>query len=135
MTRLETSKFFHPNCGSKNLASFLASHNIKVPRESLRQSLQRVDPIGISVRRCRAVHRRVYSVSRPLALWHFDGNHTLIRWRFVVQGCVDGFTRIPVFLACSTNNKASTVLACFMDVVAQSWLFQIDLAATHSLNL
>lgn len=96
-------KFFHPNCGSKNLAGFLASRNIKIPRERLRQSLQRVDPIGISVRRCRAVHRRVYSVSRPLALWYCDENHKLIRWRFVVHGGVDGFTRIPVFLACSTK--------------------------------
>lgn len=37
----------------------------------------------------------------------------------MVHGCVDGFTRIPVFLSCSTNNKASTVLACFMDAVGQ----------------
>ena len=61
-------KVFHPNCGSKNLLGFLASRNITVPRERLRQSLQRVDPIGVSVCRCRAVHRRVDSVSRPLAL-------------------------------------------------------------------
>ena len=112
-------KIFHPNCGSKNLAGYLASRNIRVPRERLRQSLQRVDPVGVSVRRCRAIHRRVYSVSRPQALWHFDGNHKLIRWRFVVHGCVDGFTRIPVYLSCSTNNKASTVLGHFLDAVAE----------------
>ena len=41
-------KVFHPNCGSKNLLGFLASRNITVPRERLRQSLQRVDPIGVS---------------------------------------------------------------------------------------
>jgi len=52
-------------------------------------------------------------------LWHFNGNHKLIRWRFVVHGCVDGFTRIPVYLSCSTNNKASAVLGCFLDAVAQ----------------
>ena len=33
--------------------------------------------------------------------------------------CVDGFTGIPLYLACSTNNKASTVLGCFLDAVAQ----------------
>ena len=43
-------KTFHPNCGSKNLAGYLASRDIKVPRERLRQSLQRVDPVGVSVR-------------------------------------------------------------------------------------
>ena len=112
-------KTFHPNSGSKSLAWYLVSRNVKVPREWLRQSLQRVYLVGVSVRSCRAIHRRVYSVSRPLALWHFDGNHKLIRWRFVVHGCVDGFTRIPVYLACSTNNKASTVLGCFLDAVAQ----------------
>ena len=98
-------KTFHPNCGSKSLAGYLASRNVKVLRERLRQSLQRVDPVGVSIRSCKAIYRLVYSVSRPLALWHFDRNHKLIRWRFVVHGCVDGFTRIPVYLACSTNNK------------------------------
>ena len=85
----------------------------------MRQSLQRLDPVGVSLRSCRAIRRLVYSVTRSLALWHFDGNHKLIRWRFVVHGCVDGFTRIPVYLACSTNNKASTVLGCFLDAEAQ----------------
>ena len=35
----------------------------------------------------------------------------------VVHGCVDGYTRIPVYLKSSTNNKASTVLALFMKAV------------------
>ena len=59
-------------------------------------------------------------MSRPLALWHFDGNHKLIRWRFVIHGCVDGFSRIPVYLVCNTNNNASTVLSCFIDA-ANHW--------------
>ena len=92
---------------------------MRVPREQLRQSLQRFDPVGVSLRSCRAIHRCVYSLSPPLALWYFDGNHKLIRWRFVVHGCVDGFTQIPVYLAGSTNNKASTILGCFLDAVAQ----------------
>ena len=112
-------KSFHSNCGSNNLAGYLASRNIRVPRQRLRQSLQIVDPMGIAERRCRAIQRRVYSVSRPLALWHLDGNHKLIRWRFVVHGCIDGFSRIPVYISCNTNNKASTVLSCFRDAVAQ----------------
>lgn len=59
----------------------------------------------------------MYNVSRPLALRHVDGNHKLIRWRFVVHGCVDGYTRIPVFLKCSNNNKAVTVLNLFTQAV------------------
>ena len=35
----------------------------------------------------------------------------------VIHGGVDGFTRIPVFLYCSTNNKAATVLELFLNAV------------------
>lgn len=112
-------KLFNPNVGSKNLAGYLAARNIRIPRQRVRESLQRVDPLGVAARKCRSIHRRVYCVSRPLALWHFDGNHKLIRWRFVVHGCVDGFSRIPVYLTCRTNNRASTVLHSFIGAVRQ----------------
>ena len=115
-------KLFYPNLGSKSLVGHLASRNIKVPRARIRDSLWRVDPLGVAARKCQSIYRLVYCVSRPLALWHFDGNHKLIRWRLVVHGCVDGYTRIPVFLHCHTNNKASTVLQSFLRAV-QEWGF------------
>ena len=49
----------------------------------------------------------------PNALWHQDGNHKLIRWRLVVHGAIDGYSRLITFLNCSNNNFASTVLDCF----------------------
>ena len=106
-------KRFNPNCGSKTLFGYLAARGIRVRRQRLRDSLQRVDPVGVALRRCPAIRRRTYSVSRPLSLWHFDGNHKLVRWRFVVHGCVDGHSRLLMYLQCSTNNKASTVLYFF----------------------
>ena len=44
-------------------------------------------------------------------------NFFIHRWRLVVHGAVDGFSRIPVFLNCSNNNKSSTVLQLFQDAV------------------
>lgn len=41
--------------------------------------MQRVDPQGVAVRWLRLTPRRQYNVSGPLALWHIDGNHKLIR--------------------------------------------------------
>ena len=43
----------------------------------------------------------------------------LCRWRLVIPGGVDGYSRIPVYLHCSNNNCASTVLELFREAVAQ----------------
>ena len=36
------------------------------------------------------------------------------RWRLVIHGGIDGYSRIPVFLHCSDNNEATTVLQLFI---------------------
>ena len=48
-------------------------------------------------------------------------SHTfvILRWRIVVHGGVDGYTRIPVFLKCGTNNCAAIVLELFQEAVAE----------------
>lgn len=43
-----------------------------------------------------------------------DGHHKLIRWRFVTHAGIDGYSRLIVFMKCSTNNRASTVLDQFL---------------------
>ena len=82
--------------------------------------------------RCILTHRRPYSVAGPNSLWHLgeylhfqkkyllvyiDGHHKLIRWRFVTHGGIDGYSRLIVFLKCSTNNRASTVYEQFLIAV------------------
>ena len=66
-----------------------------------------------------ALHRRQYNVPSPNALWHIDGNHKLIRWRFVVHGGIDGYSRVPVYLKVAPNSKADTVLSAFLEAVSQ----------------
>ena len=78
--------------------------------------------------------RRPYSVPGPNSLWHMgllylsecpcvnfflDGHHKLIRWGFVTHGGIDGYSRLIVYLHCSTNNKAQTVLELFEQAVAK----------------
>ena len=60
------------------------------------------------------IQRRTYSVAGPNALWHLDGNHKLIKWKLVIHGGVDGFSRMVTFLQCSGNNFSETVLDCFV---------------------
>ncbi|KAL2076327.1 hypothetical protein ACEWY4_028079 [Coilia grayii] len=67
----------------------------------------------------RTLRRRQYSVPGPNCMWHIDGNHKLIRWRFVIHGGIDGFSRLVVFLSAATNNRATTVLESFLGAVQQ----------------
>lgn len=46
-----------------------------------------------------------------------DGNHKLIRWRFVIHGMIDGFSRMVLHLHVAENNKAETVLSMFLQSV------------------
>ena len=107
----------HPNRGYRIVDGMLRSQSIIVQRNRIRCSLKRVDSDGVT-RRCRqALHRRVYSVPSPNALWHIDGNHKLIRWRVVIHGGIDGYSRLIVYLGASSNNKAETVLQLFYNSV------------------
>lgn len=41
------------------------------------------------------------------------------RWRLVVHGGIDGYSRLVVFLCCSDNNRATTVANLFLDATAE----------------
>lgn len=120
-TNVEQIFTLFPNCGIRRMKGFLLARGLKVQWARVRASMWRVDPEGLLLRSTQltVVNRRKYSVPGTLALWHIDGNHKLIRWRFVVHGCIDGFSRRIMFMHCSTNNKASTVLTLFKNAVEE----------------
>ena len=109
----------HPNDGEVLMHAHLLRLGIHVQRKRLRLSIHRVDPVNTSLRRATTVRRRVYHVDGPNCVWHLDGNHKLIHWRLVIHGGVDGYSRMIVYLQCSTNNTAATVLSSFTDAVQQ----------------
>lgn len=41
----------------------------------------------------------------------------VLRWRIVVHGAIDGFSRVPVYLHAASNNQAATVLSLFTNAV------------------
>ena len=108
-----------PNTGIRRMKGYLSARGMNIQRERVRSALWAVDPGGIINRSLYStiVTRRKYFVPGPLALWHIDGNHKLIRYNFVVHGGIDGYSRRLMFLKCSNNNKAQTVLNLFTEAV------------------
>ena len=68
-----------PNAGYHRVMSQLAVAGLRPSQMRVRHTMQRVDPQGVAVRWLTLTPRRQYRVSGPLALWHIDGNHKLIR--------------------------------------------------------
>jgi AraC-like DNA-binding protein len=70
-----------PHTGNKRMTGYLAARGFRVQQQRIRESMRRVDPEGTLMRalELNVINRRRYSVPSPLALWHIDGNHKLIR--------------------------------------------------------
>jgi len=64
---------FH-RAGISMLDGMLRRLGHRLPRERIRESLMRVDPVQRVFQRIR-ICRRVYSVPGPNSLWHHDGQH------------------------------------------------------------
>lgn len=107
----------YPLCGENMLRQMLVTKGIRIQRWRLRDSIHRIDSHGVSERKKGRLCRRVYNVMGPNHLWHVDTNHKLVRWRFIIVGGVDGFSRLVTFLKCCDNNTSKTVLECFLSGV------------------
>lgn len=103
--------------GQTYVIGYIKSLRYRVQRSRVRECLARLDPRNTALRWGVTVSRRVYSVPWPNSLWHLDGHHSLIRWKLVIHGCIDGFSRRIMFLKCSSNNLAETVLVLFEDAI------------------
>ncbi|XP_078318026.1 uncharacterized protein LOC144620608 [Crassostrea virginica] len=91
----------------------------------------RVDFEGVLFRRLllKPVQRRVYNARAPLSLWHKDGYHKLIRWRLVIHGGIDGYSRLPVYLRVNNSNRAEAraVLKTYLYLLFRIERFWSDL--------
>ncbi|CAL8275343.1 unnamed protein product [Arctogadus glacialis] len=93
--------------GPESVRAQLRAQQINVQRSRVRSSMLRVNPVAAAARTMsQTLQRRAYRVAGPNSLWHIDGNHKLIRWRIVIHGAIDGYSRLVVFLRASDNNRS-----------------------------
>ena len=50
-----------------------------------------------------------------MVMYYYD--EVFNRWKFVVYGCIDGFSRRVIYLKASDNNQSDTVLSLFVNAV------------------
>ena len=59
-----------PDVGERMLMGALVARGVKVERERLRRTIQKVDPVNTALRWSSFVIRRPYSVPGSNSLWH-----------------------------------------------------------------
>lgn len=106
-----------PNDGERMIIGHLTQRGIILQRSRIRASIHRVDPINTAIRKSVALRRRVYHVDGPNSVWHADGHHKLIRWKFVTHAAIDGYSRTITYIQCSDNNRSETVKSAFCSAV------------------
>ncbi len=70
-----------PNAGYQRMTGLLRARGLTLQQDRIRNSMRRINPEGILLPSLELtlVNRRKYNVRGPLALWHIDGDHKLIR--------------------------------------------------------
>ena len=116
---IKTIKRDHPNDGNILICGHLRGKGVNVTRQAVSDSIHHTDHENFVARRRMVVKRRVYTAPHPNHVWHIDGHHKLIRWRFIIHGSIDGFSCTITYLACSNNNRSNTALQLFTEGVGR----------------
>ena len=48
---------------------------------------------------------------------HIDNHHNLIKWRYVIHGCIDGFSNFIIYLHCCNGSRSEMVRNLFQEKV------------------
>ena len=94
-----------PGAGFRYVCGHLRLVGLRIQKQRVLDTLQRVDRVGAFIRRHAVIRRRKYHSSRPNALWHCDGHHGLIKYGFVIHGFIDGNCRT---VCCSVSLMAES---------------------------
>lgn len=125
----------YPRLGRRMIDGQLRYMGVSVPRSRIQASYSRVHGPPVAAFGVRRITRRVYNVKGYNSLSHHDGQHGkyyfihnlflicftsltgLIRWKIVIHGFIDGYSRYITGLRAHNNNRVQTVLDLFQEIV------------------
>ena len=82
-------------------------------RGDVRQLLLRLDQEGVEKRKSQKLRRRIYRTLGPNYVWHIDEFDKLKPYGFSIHGCIDGYSRIIIWLELSAYNKCPDLIAYY----------------------
>lgn len=92
-------------------------HNHK-DKESVRNVLTIVDPVGAENRSKYRLKRRQYRSKGPNYIWHTDRYDKLKPFGFCIHCCIDGYSRRIIWLEVGvTNNDPEVTAGYFLDAI------------------
>lgn len=93
-------------------------YNLRVKRDHVMNLLRELNPQGCERRARRRFIRRTYHSMGPNYMWHADGYDKLKPFGLAISGCIDGFSRKVLWLACGpTNNDPAVIAHYFLSCV------------------
>jgi len=102
-------KFMHLKCIQTGLV---------VSQRTVRYLLKILDPEGVQLRLRNRLRRRLYQNPGPNFLWHVDSYDKLKPYGICINGAVDGFSRMVIWLhAYSTSSNPRVIAGYFIDEV------------------
>ena len=89
-----------------------------VTQTTIRHLLLLLDPRGVQLRKRNRLRRRLYINAGPNFLWHVDSYDKLKPYGICINGAVDGFSRMVIWLhAYTTSSNPRVISAYFLDEV------------------
>ena len=107
------------NDGIVSIMGALRQANVPHTYRAVARLLRAADPVGSRMRFMEKVKRRVYNVVAANVLWHFDGNHKLKRYNFVLHGGIDGYSRRIVWMKIASDNYSDTVFRACVEAMTK----------------
>eukprot|EP00112_Aurelia_sp_Birch-Aquarium-sp1_P025880 Seg887.2 transcript_id=Seg887.2/GoldUCD/mRNA.D3Y31 product="hypothetical protein" protein_id=Seg887.2/GoldUCD/D3Y31 len=80
-------------------------YGLSVPRRTVENMFQAIDPYGTGETGQRRLKRRTYTSKGPNNCWRADGYDKLKPFHFPIHGAVDGFSRRVLWLQVGRSNK------------------------------
>ena len=87
-------------------------------KEDVRTILRVLNPDVVQQRRRRRLQRRTYFSKGPNYIWHLDSYDKLKRFGFCINGCIDGFSRLVLWInVYKTSNDPRIIGGYYLETI------------------